>query len=100
MRAELPALIEQGADAELQFPVEGVGLEFQVAMTSKARRGKARFWVVVWGTSVSGFRAPARAVEVSLGALVNQAGDVVGVKRRSWGNRGAWPGVGGGAAVW
>jgi hypothetical protein len=35
-----------------------------------------------------------------LGAPVNQAGDMKNTMRRSGGNRSAWPGVGGGAAVW
>ena len=34
-----PAAVEQGADAELQFPVEGVELEFQVAMTVEGQTG-------------------------------------------------------------
>lgn len=84
VRTELSAAVEQGADAELQFPVEGVELEFHVAMTVEGQTGgKARFWVVEWGASVSGARESTHTVKVSLGAPVNQAGDVVKVKRRS-----------------
>jgi hypothetical protein len=39
VRAELSAPIGQGADAELQFPAEGVGRESQVDMTVEGQRG-------------------------------------------------------------
>ena len=69
VRTELSAAVEQGADAELQFPVEGVELEFHVAMTVEGQTGgKARFWVVEWGASVSGARESTHTVKVSLGS--------------------------------
>jgi hypothetical protein len=83
-RAELAAAVEQGADAELQFPVDGVDLEFQVAVTWEGQTGgKARFWVLEWDASGRAARESMHVVRVHLGAPVNQAGEVVKVMRRS-----------------
>ena len=73
VRAELPAPIEQGADAGLRFPVESVGCEFQVTMTVEGRRGEARLWVVEWAPPLAAPGVDARGYG-ELGASVNQAG--------------------------
>ena len=84
VRAELAAAVEQGADAELQFPVDGVELEFRVGVTWEGQTGgKVRFWVLEWGASGRGARESAHTVKVSMGAPVNRAGEVVKVTRRS-----------------
>jgi hypothetical protein len=84
VRTELAAAVEQGLDAEIQFPVDGVELEFQVAVTWEGQTGgKARFWVLEWGASGRAARESAHTVNVSLGAPVNRAGEVVKVTRRS-----------------
>lgn len=68
MRAELSTPIEQGADAELQFPVESVGLEFQMTMTVEGKTGRGA--VLGWWSGYLGQRIPrasTHAVMVSLG---------------------------------
>jgi hypothetical protein len=84
VRAELAAAVEQGEDAEFQFPVNGVQLEFHVAVT-KAGEGRAgvRFWVVELGGAGSYAREDIQTVTVTLGAPVDRAGEVVKVTRRS-----------------
>jgi Trypsin-co-occurring domain 2 len=84
VRTELAAAVKQGADAELQFPVDGVELEFQLAVTWEGETGrKARFWVLEWGMSGRGAREWAHTVQVTLGPPVNRAGEVVKVTRHS-----------------
>ncbi len=84
VRAELAAAVEQGVDAEFQFPVSGVQLEFHVAVT-KTGEGRAgvRFWVVELGGGGSYAREEIQTVTVALGAPVDRAGEVVKVTRRS-----------------
>lgn len=59
VRAELAAAVEQGVDAELQFPVDGVELEFQVGVTWEGQTGE-RFasgcWSGVRRAAASGSR--------------------------------------------
>ena len=50
VRAELAVAVEQGVDTEFQFPVNGVQLEFHVAVTKSAEgRAGVRFYVVGLG---------------------------------------------------
>lgn len=84
VRAELAAAVEQGVDAELQFPVSGVQLEFHVAVTKKGEgRAGVRFYVVELGGAGSYAREEIQTVIVTLGAPVDRAGEVVKVTRRS-----------------
>jgi len=84
VRAELAAAVEQGVDAEFQFPVNGVQLEFHVAVT-KTGEGRAgvKFWVVELGGAGSYAREEIQTVTVTLGAPVDRAGEVVKVTRQS-----------------
>jgi Trypsin-co-occurring domain 2 len=84
VRAELAAAVEQGVDSEFQFPVNGVQLEFHVAVT-KTGEGRAgvRFWVVELGGAGSYAREEIQTVTVTLGAPVDRAGEVVKVTRPS-----------------
>jgi Trypsin-co-occurring domain 2 len=84
VRAELAAAIEEGVDAEFQFPVNGVQLEFHVAVT-KTGEGRAgvRFYVVELGGAGSYAREEIQTVTVMLGAPVDRAGEVVKVTRQS-----------------
>ena len=84
VRTELATAVEQGADAEFQFPVDGVELEFHVAVSWEGQTGgKVRLWVLEWGASGRGVRESAHTVRVSLGAPVNRVGEVVKVARGS-----------------
>ena len=86
IRQELATAMEQGAEAELQFPVDGVELEFQVAVTTEGHTGgKARFWVLEWDAGASRSRESTHTVTVTLGAPVDLAGNVVKVSRGSAG---------------
>jgi hypothetical protein len=78
LRAELARAAEAGAGSDFQFPVEGVQLEFHVAVT-KVGEGKAgvRFWVVELGGAGSLSREEIQTVTVTLGAPVNKNGDPV-----------------------
>lgn len=84
VREDLAAAVKQGADADFQFPVAGVEMEFHVAVTLEGQTGgKARFWVLEWGASGTAAHESVHKVKVSLGAPVNRAGEVVKVTRHS-----------------
>ncbi len=84
VRAELAVAVGQGVDTEFQFPVNGVQLEFHVAVT-KGGEGRAgvRFYVVEVGGGGSYAREEIQTVTVTLGAPVDRAGEVVKVTRQS-----------------
>ena len=84
LRAELARAAAAGADAGFQFPVAGVQLEFHVGVT-KTGEGRAgvRFYVVELGGAGSYAREEIQTVTVTLGAPVDQHGNVVKVYRRS-----------------
>ena len=66
VRRELATTMEESAGAEFQFPVDGVELEFQVAMTTEGQTGgKARFWVLEWGGEASRSREATHRVTVN-----------------------------------
>ena len=84
VRAELAAAVEQGGDAEFQFPVNGVQLEFHVAVTTTSEgRAGVKFYVVELGGAGSYAREEVQTVTVTLGAPVDRAGEVVKVTRQS-----------------
>jgi hypothetical protein len=80
----LAVAVEQAVGADLQFPVDGVQLEFHVAVT-KTGEGRAglKFYVLEMGGSGSYAREEIQTVTVTLGAPIDQAGDVVKVLRQS-----------------
>jgi hypothetical protein len=84
LRAELARAAAAGAGAGFQFPVAGVQLEFHVGVT-KAGEGKAgvRFWVVELGGAGSYAREEIQTVTVTLGAPVDQNGELVKIYRGS-----------------
>jgi len=84
LRAELARAAEAGAGAGFQFPVAGVQLEFHVGVT-RTGEGSAgvRFWVVELGGSGSYAREEIQTVTVTLGAPVDQSGDLVKIYRGS-----------------
>jgi hypothetical protein len=84
LRAELARAAATAADAEFQFPVTGVQLEFHVAVTKTGEgRGGVRFYVVELGGSGSYAREEIQTVTVTLGAPVNQNGEPVKIYRSS-----------------
>ncbi|MFF9244826.1 trypco2 family protein [Streptomyces sp. NPDC014776] len=84
VRAELASAITAGAASTLQFPVDGVQLEFNVAVEKKAG-GKAgvRFWVMELGGSADYRNEEIQKVTVTLGTPVDDHGRPVKVHRGS-----------------
>ena len=84
LRAELAQAAADGAGAGFQFPVAGVQLEFHVGVT-KAGEGRAgvKFYVVELGGSGKYAREEIQTVTVTLGAPVDQRGDLVKIYRGS-----------------
>jgi len=84
VRAELTAAVEQGGNADFQFPVDGVEIEFRVATTKEGQTGgKARVLVLEWDASGRAAQESEHTVKVSLGAPVDRAGEVLKVARQS-----------------
>jgi hypothetical protein len=84
LRGELARAAAAGAGSGFQFPVAGVQLEFHVAVTKTGEgRGGVRFWVVELGGSASYAREEIQTVTVTLGAPVDQNGELVKIYRGS-----------------
>lgn len=82
LRTQLSEAVTAGSDQEIQFPVDGVELEFHVGVTrSVAGNGGVRFWVVELGASASYGVESIHKVNVSLGAPVDAAGQTIKVRR-------------------
>jgi hypothetical protein len=82
LRTQLSEVVAAGADQEIQFPVDGVELEFHVGVTrSVAGNGGVRFWVVDLGASASYAVESIHKVNVSLGAPVDATGQTIKVRR-------------------
>ncbi len=74
LRAQLSEAVAAGADQEIQFPLDGVELEFHVGVTRSIEgTGGVRFWVVELGASASYEVESVHTVKVSLGAPVDAA---------------------------
>ena len=84
LRTELSAAVERSQDADIQFPVEGVQLEFQVGVRKAADgKGGVKFWVVELGGGTSYESESKPTVTVTLGAPVDRAGTPIKVSRRT-----------------
>lgn len=82
LRSELSEAVAEGLDQEIQFPVDGVDLEFQVGVTRAASgTGGLRFWVVELGASASYEAQSVQKVTVSLGAPVDSHGQTLKIRR-------------------
>jgi Trypsin-co-occurring domain 2 len=82
LRTQLSEAVAAGSDEEIQFPVDGVELEFHVGVTrSAAGNGGVRFWVVELGASASYEAESIHKVKVNLGAPVDAAGRTVRIRR-------------------
>jgi hypothetical protein len=82
VRAELSEAAVQGTGAPIQFPVDGVELEFHVGLTRTAgATGAVRIWVVELAASGSYESETVQKVKVRLGAPVNPQGETLKVDR-------------------
>ncbi|MGW1675716.1 trypco2 family protein [Streptomyces sp. NPDC002324] len=83
LQEELTEAARAGAGRDVRFPVEGVTLEFQVAVTVDAQAtGKVKFWVLEMGAE-SGFgRETVQTVTLQLGPPVGRDGESVLVTSR------------------
>lgn len=82
LRAELADAAERSKTSDLQFPVEEVVLEFNVAVT-KSVDGTAgiKFWVAELGTTASASKVSTQKVVVKLGSPMDRSGDPLLVDR-------------------
>jgi Trypsin-co-occurring domain 2 len=82
LRAELAAAAAMARDADIQFPVGGVQLEFHFGVT-KTGEGKAgvKFWVVELGGGGSYASESIQTVTVTLDPPVDRTGQPVKVSR-------------------
>ncbi|MFI7454410.1 trypco2 family protein [Nonomuraea sp. NPDC049714] len=84
IRQELREAIAAGADAEIQFPVGEVTLEFQVGVTKTGEgSGKVKVWVLEAGAGGKVEHERVQKVTVVLQPPVDAHGDPVKVARRS-----------------
>ena len=82
LRTQLSELVAAGHDQEIQFPVDGVDLEFHVGVTRGASgTAGVRFWIVELGASGAYEAESIHKVKVSLGAPVDAEGQTVKVRR-------------------
>jgi Trypsin-co-occurring domain 2 len=82
LRAELARAAAAGAGAGFQFPVTGAEFHVGVTRTGEGKAG-VRFYVVELGGAGSYAREEIQTVTLTLGAPVDQHGNVVKVYRHS-----------------
>lgn len=84
LRAELSDAVSRAAGQDIQFPVAGVQLEFQVGVTHDAHGdGKLKFWVLELGGGASYANEAVQKVTLTLDAPVDLDGRPIKVGRRS-----------------
>lgn len=84
VREELRQAMAAGADAEVQFPVGQVTLEFQVGIKKTGEgSGKVKVWVLEAGTSGKIEHDAVQKVTVVLEAPIDDNGEPVRVARGS-----------------
>jgi hypothetical protein len=84
LRAELSAAVEKGADADVQFPVGTIQLEFQVGVTkSVGAKAGVKFWVIEAGGDGSISSQSVQKVTIQLDAPVDRSGQPIKVTRES-----------------
>ncbi|MFI5530622.1 trypco2 family protein [Kitasatospora sp. NPDC051853] len=83
LQEELAEAARAAEGRDLRFPVEGVTLEFQVAVTLDAQAGgKAKFWVLELGADSGYSRETVQTVTLQLGPPVDRDGESVLVSSR------------------
>ncbi|MGW4379148.1 trypco2 family protein [Kitasatospora sp. NPDC004531] len=84
LHQELSDAVLAAGGQQIRFPVEGVALEFQVAVTVDAEAsGKAKFWVLELGTDTGYSRETVQTVTLQLGAPLGPDDEPVFVSRTS-----------------
>lgn len=84
LRTELAEAVAKGNNAEFQFPVAGIQLEFNVTITRDATvDGGIKLWVVSLGGGASAGNATTHKVVVNLEPPVDQAGRSIQIHLRS-----------------
>jgi hypothetical protein len=83
LRAELREAIVQGQGQDIQFPVGGIQLEFQVGITREGSAdGKVNVWVLELGAGASYAKESIQTVTLILEPPVDAEGQPVKVRRR------------------
>jgi Trypsin-co-occurring domain 2 len=83
VRSELGKAIAQAGDG-IQFPVEGVELEFKVAVTkSRHGDGKVNIWVLELGGGLEHEQQAIHTVRLRLGSPVDERGQTLKVRKSS-----------------
>ncbi|MGK8488252.1 trypco2 family protein [Nocardia barduliensis] len=84
LRAELRKAVLAGEDTEIQFPVTGVQVEFQVGI-KKTADGKAglKFWVVELGTGGGYAAESVQKVILNFGPPVDRSGAPIKIARQA-----------------
>jgi|SRR5215471_7722919 len=84
LRAELASAQVAGRSSDIHFPVQGVQLEFHVAITKSAEtKGGVKLWVVEAGHSRDLSNEEIHRVVVSLGPPYDPSGDSVRLEQSS-----------------
>lgn len=80
LRAELSAAVARGADADVQFPVGAIQLEFNVTVRKSAdAKAGVKFWVIEAGGGGSVASESVQKVTIQLQAPVDRSGRPVKV---------------------
>jgi hypothetical protein len=84
IRAELSEAARRGEGADIQLPVEGVELQFQVDVTrAREKNGKLTFWVLELGIGDRSEQSSGHIVTVKLGPPVDAQGRTLNIARRT-----------------
>lgn len=82
LRAELELAVGQAKDQDIQFPVKGIEIEFQVGVTRTGEgRAGLRFWVVELGGSLAHATESIQTLRVTLDQPVDRNGEPIRVTR-------------------
>jgi hypothetical protein len=84
LRAELREAVRAGDDADIQFPVTGVQVEFQVGVKKSADgRAGLKFWLVELGAGGGYAHESVQKVTVTFGPPVDRDGTPIRVARQA-----------------
>lgn len=84
LRAELAEAVEKGRDAEIQFPVGSIQLEFNVVVSRDVEaKGGLQFWIVSFGGGAKEGEQVTHKVVINLESPVGPDGVPVQVTRWS-----------------
>lgn len=84
VREELAQAVEEGAGADIQFPVGQVTLEFQVGLTkTDGGHGGVKLWVLELGASREYADESVQTISIVLGPPVDGTGNPIKVSAAS-----------------